>query len=604
MPAVRPPLRPAPGPVARAAGTLAALILAAPLGFAATAEPAPDAKPAKPPVVNSALDAPLFYQLMIGELELREGQAGAAFEVVLDAARRTRDAQLFRHATDIALQAHAGDQAVTAARAWTNTLPQSTEAQRYLSQILIALNRSADAVEPMRSLISLTPVQERPALIAALPRFFGRGSERQKAGTVLEQVLGSYANAPATRVPALVAEGRGWLIADDAKRALDYAQRAHALDPAADDPALLALELMPSTPAAEAIVREHLQARPTSTGMRLLYARLLAGAQRYADAITQLQAVTRDQPELAQPWLSLGALQLELRQPRDAETALHKYVQLVQAQPAKEPQADEDDAPASRDDALTQAWLMLAQAAEQRGDYAAAEQALAKIDNPQRALDVQSRRASMLARQGKVKEARELIRAVPERSPDDARAKLLAEAQVLRDAKQWREAYQVLGQANERWANDADLLYEQAMVAEKLDRLDDMERLLRRVIQLKPDYQHAYNALGYSFAERNIRLPEAKQLIERALALAPGEPFITDSLGWVEYRLGNKEEALRLLRQAYAARPDTEIGAHLGEVLWVTGQREEAKRVWDEARKRDSGNDVLRETLARLHVDL
>ncbi|MGE5117791.1 MAG: tetratricopeptide repeat protein [Betaproteobacteria bacterium] len=574
------------------------------MGFAATPAPPPDAKPAPPSVVNSALDAPLFYQLMIGELELREGEAGAAFEVVLDAARRTRDAQLFRHATDIALQAHAGEQAVTAARAWRSTLPHSTEAQRYLAQILIALGRSADAVEPMQSLIALTPVQERPALIAALPRFFGRGAERQKAGSVLEQVLGAYASAPATRVPALVAEGRGWLIADDPKRALDYAQRAHALDPAADDPALLALELMPSTPAAEAIVREHLQSRPTSTGMRLLYARLLAGAQRYADAITQLQAVTRDQPDLAQPWLSLGALQLELRQPQDAEAALHRYVELVQAQPAKEPQADEDDAPASRDDALTQAWLMLAQAAEQRGDYAAAEQALAKIDNPQRALDVQSRRASMLVRQGKVKEARELIRAVPERSPDDARAKVLAEAQVLRDAKQWSDAYQLLGKANERWADDPDLLYEQAMMAEKTNRLDDMERLLRRVIQLKPDHQHAYNALGYSLADRNIRLPEAKQLIERALALAPGEPFITDSLGWVEYRLGNKDEALRLLRQAYAARPDTEIGAHLGEVLWVTGQREEAKRVWDEARKRDSGNDVLRETLARLHVEL
>jgi tetratricopeptide (TPR) repeat protein len=411
-------------------------------------------------------------------------------------------------------------------------------------------------------------------------------------------------NAPATRVPALVAEGRGWLLADKPKRALEDAQRAHALDPAADDPALLALELMPSTPAAESIVREHLQARPTSTGMRLLYARLLAGAQRYAEAITQLEAVTRDQPALAQPWLSLGALQLELRQSKEAEAALQKYVELVEAGPPKDPQADEDDAPTSRDEALTQAWLMLAQAAEQRNDFPAAEQWLSKIDNPQRALDVQSRRASLLARQGKVAQARELIRAVPERAPEDARAKLLAEAQVLREAKQWNEAYAVLAKASQRSPDDADLLYEQAMMAEKLDKLDDMEKLLRRVIELKPDHQHAYNALGYSFAERNIRLDEAKTLIERALALAPNEPFITDSLGWVEYRLGHNERALELLRQAYAARPDTEIGAHLGELLWVTGQREEAKRVWDEARKRDGANDVLRETLARLRVEL
>jgi Flp pilus assembly protein TadD len=132
----------------------------------------------------------------------------------------------------------------------------------------------------------------------------------------------------------------------------------------------------------------------------------------------------------------------------------------------------------------------------------------------------------------------------------------------------------------------------------------EMETLLRRVIALKPDDAHAHNALGYSLADRGQRLPEARQLIERALQLAPGDPFITDSLGWVEFRLGNKDAALRLLRQAYASRPDTEIGAHLGEVLWALGQRDEARRIWRESKGRDAANEVLRETLARLRVDL
>ncbi len=159
-------------------------------------------------------------------------------------------------------------------------------------------------------------------------------------------------------------------------------------------------------------------------------------------------------------------------------------------------------------------------------------------------------------------------------------------------------------QANKTFPDDTDLLYEQAMVEEKLDRLAEMERLLRRVIELKPNHQHAYNALGYSLADRKIRLPEARTLIQKALELSPGEPFITDSLGWVEYRLGNREEAIRLLRVAYQARPDPEIAAHLGEVLWSQGKTEEARRVWREGRSRDSSNDVLRETLARLRVDL
>ena len=247
---------------------------------------------------------------------------------------------------------------------------------------------------------------------------------------------------------------------------------------------------------------------------------------------------------------------------------------------------------------------MLAQAAEQRGDAQAAETWLAKVDNPQRALEVQSRRASLLARQGRLADARALIRAVPERTGDDARAKLMAEAQMLRELKRWREAAEVLAIASARFADDSDLIYEQAMIEEKLEHLAEMERLLRRVMALKPDHPHAHNALGYSLADRGLRLPEARELIARALSLSPGDPFITDSLGWVEFRLGNREEALRLLRQAHSARPDTEIGAHLGEVLWAMGRHQDARSVWQDARGRDADNEVLRETLRRLKVDL
>jgi Flp pilus assembly protein TadD len=168
----------------------------------------------------------------------------------------------------------------------------------------------------------------------------------------------------------------------------------------------------------------------------------------------------------------------------------------------------------------------------------------------------------------------------------------------------YAEAEQVMAQANRQFPDDTDLLYEQAMLNEKLDRVDEMERLLRRVIALKADHQHAYNALGYSLADRKVRLAEARDLIKKALELSPGEPSITDSMGWVEYRLGNREEAIRWLREAYQARPDPEIAAHLGEVLWSVGRVEEARRVFRDARSRDAQNDVLRETLARLRVDL
>ena len=560
-------------------------------------------------VVNSNLTAPLFYQLLIGEIELREGAAGTAYEVLLDAARKTREEQLFRRATDIALQARAGDQALAAVQAWRAALPASLEALRYQVQLLVALNRVAETVEPLRSLISLTPATDQPVLIAASPRFYARATDRRAAATALDAALASYTAAPATATASRVAMGRGWLLAQDASRALELAQRAHRDDPGAEGPALLALELMQGTTAAEAIVTGYLAAKPDNGTVRMLYARVLGAAQRDADAIAQFEIVTRSDPAAALPWLSLGALHLQLRQAAKATTALQKYLQLAQAgaRPAVQSEStdtEDDDEAAPSDTGLIQAYLLLAQAAELQGDFAQAEHWLAKVDSPQRALEVQARRASLLARQGKLDDARALIRKTPEKTPEDARAKLLAEAQMLRDVKQWAEAYAVLAAANEKYPNDADLLYEQSMLAEKLGRLAEMEQLLRQVIELRPDYHHAYNALGYSLADRNLRLDEARTLIRKALELKPGEPFITDSLGWVEYRLGNREEAARLLRQAYQSRPDTEIAAHLGEVLWVSGQRDEARRILRDASGRDAGNDVLRETLARLQVDL
>ena len=573
------------------------------------------AEPAAAAVENSNLDAPLFYQLLLGEIELREGQAGTAYQLMLDAAKRGKDEQLFRRATEIALQARAGDQALAAAVAWRQALPESADALRYQIQLLVALNRVAEAEAPLGALLRQTPRPALPALIDAAPRLLARAADRHAAATMIERTLRPYAESPDTKATALVATGRAWLAAGDSAQALAFAQRASEADPANEAVALLALDMLPASADAESIVKRQLAARADSPTVRLLYVRTLATSQRLPEAAAEIEVLTKRDPNLAPPWLTLGAIELEMKRPREATAALRNYVRLVEAgaavnfgvaasAPAPQGGDDEDDTPPNASTALTQAFLLLAQAAEQSQDFAGAERWLARVDSPQRALEVQSRRASLLARQGKIKEARELIRRVPEQSPGDARAKLLAETELLRDRKMYAEAERVMAQATKAFPDDTDLLYEQAMLNEKLDRVDEMERLLRRVIALKADHQHAYNALGYSLAERKIRLPEARALIQKALELSPGEPSITDSMGWVEYRLGNREEAIRFLRSAYQARPDPEIAAHLGEVLWSAGQAEEARRVFRDARSRDAQNDVLRETLARLRVDL
>ena len=595
----------------------AALVVMACFGSAsaqAVAQAAETAAAAPTELANSALDAPLFYHLLLGEMELSSGRAGNAFELILEAARRQADGVLFQRAIDIALQARAGDQALGASRAWRTALPESVDAVRYQFQILLALNRVDELAEPIATWLSRVAAAERVALITGLPRALQRAADRRQARALLEQAVSPYADKPETRLASLVAVGRMALAAGQAEHALALARQSALEDPAAPGPVLLALDLPAGTLGAEAIVTAYLARPDAEPALRLAHVRNLALALRHGEAITQLQQITRERPEVPEPWLTLGALHVDLKQPGEAEAALQHYIALrgkPGAKPLSAQAEDEDvagtDSPSSPPDAaqdLTQAWLLLAQAAEQRGDVKTAESWLARIDNPQRALEVQVRRASLLARQGQVQQARQLIQSTPERTGEDARAKLMAEAQMLRELKRWPDAAEVLKAAGQRYPDDADLLYEWAMIEEKLDHLAEMERLLRRVIEIKPEHPHAHNALGYSLADRNLRLPEARELINKALAMSPGDPFITDSLAWVEFRLGRRDEALRLLRQAYQARPDTEIGAHLGEVLWTLGQREEARRIWIEARSRDASNEVLRETLSRLKVKL
>jgi len=605
-----------------------ALVIALSIGASClAAQPSPKgetpAAPAAPAIENSPLDAPLFYQLLIGEIELRNNEPGAAYSVLLAAAKKSKNEQVFRRATEVALQARAGDLALRAAQDWKSALPQSLEASRYVVQLLVALNRSSETAEPLRSMIELTPPADRVALISSLPRFFERSGDRKSTLAVLEKALAPYVDQPGTRVAAMVAIGRAAQNGGDDARALELLKRAHAYDALAQSPVLLALDLLPANPAAEAVVTSYLAAKPEDDVVRLYYARALSFTQRHADALAQIERVTRDKPDLPSPWLTLGALHLELRQPKQATAALETFLAKVRAKPAPAttpaaaPTAsaaahaasrgagiDDDEMSLGPDHGVSRALLMLAQAAEQLGDFKAAQAWLDQIDDPQRALEVELRRASLLARQGRMDEAVQLVRQAPESNESEARAKLLAEAQLLRESKLYEQANQVLDKANLRFVNDTDILYEQAMLAEKLERVDDMERLLRRVMELRPDYYHAHNALGYSLADRGLRLPEAKALIQRALELAPGEPFIIDSLGWVEYRMGDRTESIKHLRQAYQSRPDAEIAAHLGEVLWVDGQLDEGRRILREGKARDPDNEVLRETVTRLKVDL
>jgi tetratricopeptide (TPR) repeat protein len=573
-----------------AAGALMLLALAQP---APAQTVAADSAPEEVPT-PSALDAELFYQLLLGELDAQGSDPAAGYSLILDAARKTNDPALYQRAVEMAFQARSGEGALQAARAWKQAFPASREANRFVLQILVALNRLADTPEPLKAEIALADPKERNAALGAVPRIYSRVTDKKLAANVVEQALAEYLTQPATGAAAWTAVGRLRLAASDTAGALEAARRGQAADPQAEGPALLALELMDAKlPQAEAIVKRYMEGKPLPQ-MRMGYARVLLDTQRYGDAAQQLKIVTTEKPDYPEAWLVQGTLQLQDNQDAAAEVSLKRYIALAQARRSGQ----------EKSRGLAQAYLSLSRIAEKRKDFAAAGAWLDRIDNPQDLVAAQQRRASILARQGKLEQGLKLLRALPERNPGDARLKLLAQTQLLRDNQHYKDAYDLLAKANAKPPIDPDLLYDQAMLAEKMNNLPEMERLLRQVIAIKPDYQHAYNALGYSLAERNLRLPEAKQLVEKALAFAPGDPYISDSLAWVEYRMGNKAEALRILDTAYKARPDPDIAAHLGEVLWSMGQRDRAEAIWKEGLLLNSENDTLQETLKRLHVKL
>ena len=505
-------------------------------------------------VANSAMTGELLYEILLGELNLRLGEPAAGFSLLLDAARKSNDVQLYDRAVDIALKARSGDGALMAARAWSQAWPQDRKANSQVFQILVALNQVSESLEPLKKELSLAPEMERDNVINLIPRHYARVTDKKKATAVVEQALEAYLSKNnTTSAAAWTTVGRMRIASNDLNGALEAVKKGQAADTKASGPSLLALELMGrKVSEAEPLVQMALK-RQENTDLAMSHVRVLIELARYEEAASQLQAITRKDPKATEAWLVLGSIQFEQGKDKEAETSLSRYVSLATQMPSE-----------NNTRGLTQA---------------------------------QTRRAALLARQGKLVEARQLIQQLPANNADEVRSRTLAEVQLLRDHRQWQAAFDVLSAHS---GNDIDLLYEQAMLAEKLNQLEEMERLLRRIITQNPSYYNAYNALGFSLADRNIRLPEAKQLIIKALTFAPDDPFITDSLGWVEFRLGNLPSALNYLQKAYKARADAEIAAHLGEVLWQLKRTNEAIEIWREGLTIAPNNETLQETLQRL----
>jgi tetratricopeptide (TPR) repeat protein len=518
-----------------------------------------------------------LYDFLLGEISAQRGNPALAAQTFLELARRTRDPRVARRAVEVANLARMPALALESARIWHETDPASAQALQSVAVLLVAAKR-VDEAEPYLAKLLAIDANAAANGFMQLGRLLAGNADAAANLRVVRNLAERYPDLS----QAHLAVSQAAVAANDETLALAEARRALALRPDWEIAAMYEAQLLQRRSPAEAAKRlaAFLEKYPDSRDVRLGHARMLVLDKRYPEARAEFESILKRFPKDIDAVYAVGLLAFQMKEYAVAEANMKRLLELGYR-----------DANSVR--------FTLGQIAEEQKDWPRAIEWYEAIQRGEQMLPARMRVANAIAKQGKLAEARAYLRGVSVQAEPQRVQLLVAESQLLRDANMNREAFDLLGQELQKTPDQPDLLYDHALIAEKLDRFDVLETSLKRLIQVKPDHAHAYNALGYSFAERNLRLPEAKQLIEKALEIAPADFFIIDSLGWVLYRMGDLQGAARELRRAWEGRPDGEIGAHLGEVLWVLGNRDEARRIWQESLKASPENDTLQKTLKR-----
>ena len=536
------------------------------------------------PLPNQELTPRTLYHFLLAEIAGARGQIGLSAQLYLDLARSTRDPRIARRATEIAMYSRNLRMATEAARIWAELAPDSEEARRVLASMSGAEHGGEVDLDAIQIQLARVLAQSNGRLaqnLLGLNRTLARVPDKQAVRGIVGRLTEPYLDVP----EAHIARAQAAMATEDPMGALAAVERALQLHPGWEPAVLMKAQILQQAGASEEALRQleaEVARKPDSTTLRLAWARALVSAQRFEAARNEFRRLLEASPNDAELLYAVGLLSLQLEQPGEAE------VHFVRALAAGHPQSD-----------LIR--LHLGQIVAERGQGEAARKWFDEVTDPELRPEANIRSAQSIAREGRVDEARALLQAEAD-EPEVMRRYILAEVQILRDARRPAEALLVLDDALRETPDDTGLLYEAAMLAEHIDRVDLMETRLRRVIELQPDHAHAHNALGYSLADRNLRLEEAEALIVRALELAPDDPFILDSLGWVRFRRGDGAGALVHLERAYAKRQDAEIAAHLGEVLWSLSRRDDARRILDQALAAHPDNALLNATAVRLGI--
>ena len=528
-------------------------------------------------VVVSDLDTDFLYHFLIAEIAGQRGDVGLASSTYLELARSSGDARVAKRATEIAVYAKRDDIALETAKIWYEHEPTSATARRTLADLLIKSGDLQSARPLLIEMLATSPGGPARALVQ-LYGICAKYPDKGEVYALVRDLTAPYLGVPEAHyalAQAAYSDGQP-------KQALKFAEMALTLRPDWQQGALLKSQILREQERGKGIayLSQFLKSHPDAHEVRLNYARALVADGRYPEAKREFQKLLKANPRNSKLAFTLALLSSQIGDNVAADEQFRAALALGYSDP-------------------NAVYFQLGQVNEKlkRNDEAA--RWYRSVQEGDQFIPAQTRYALLLARRDGVDAARRYLHSV-EVVDDAQRVQIVqAEAQMLREVRQHEQCYKVLNDALEAYPDNTSLLYDVALAAEKIDRIDIVESRLLRLIELEPDSAQAYNALGYTLADRTDRYADAREFIGEALALAPDDPYILDSMGWVEYRLGNFDEAIRYLRRAYDIGQDPEIAAHLGEVLWVTGTRQEARRIWDDSAGSYPDNELLQEVMHR-----
>ncbi len=523
------------------------------------------------------LTADSFFDFLVGETALQRNQPDVAVESFIRLARETRNPRFAEHATDVALQARRFGEAQEAIDLWVTLEPDSMQARQAAVALFVA-NGQLENVRPhVEQLLRLEPETVDKAFMQ-INKLLSNHPDREAVLKLVRQLASAYPDLP----EAHFAVSQAAWSANEFKSASEAMNQALKLRPEWEMAAVHQGQILQKMDKNKALsfYDQYLEQFPRANDMRIAYIRMLMEEKEFDRGREQFQKLELANPSNADIALAIGLLSAELNDLQSAEKYFKRALQL------------------GFEDAST-VYFNLGRVHEIAQHDAEAMEAYRKVTGGERFIFSRVRYAFLLAKRDGVAAARKYLKTVRVENQQQRTQLLITESQLLRDNNDFRGAYDLLDAYLRKHPDQIELLYDRALMADKIGRLDVLERDLRKLIELRPDNAHAYNALGYSLAERGLQLPEALSLIRKAIELSPDDPFIMDSLGWVYYRMGDLKKGVKYLKQAFDVRSDPEIAAHYGELLWMNGAKEDAKKIWQSALEEHPENEMLLETVKR-----